>query len=59
MVSNEKVLTDKHIGSDPLVVFNQEKVWPYQVSLNRQPLYIILQLLERREEYYAMNEKED
>lgn len=50
---------DARSATDPIVVFNQEKIWPFVVATVRQPLYLVVQLLERREEYYEMEESSD
>ena len=51
MVTVEKPYTQQKTGSDPMIVFNQEKVWAYQLSTVRIPLFLVVQLLERRDEY--------
>ncbi len=39
-----------------MIILNQEKVWGYNIQTIRVPLYLIVQLLEKREEYYDMEE---
>eukprot|EP00347_Sterkiella_histriomuscorum_P019800 403340250 len=57
MVTEERPFFDKRSQTDPVVAFNQEKVWPFQVSTIRQGLYLVVQLLERREEYQDMQDQ--
>ena len=44
--------------TDPLIVFSQEKTWPYLTTTVRQPLYVVVQLLELRDGYYDMSERD-
>jgi len=56
MVTVEKPYQEQKNGSDPIIIFNQEKIWSYQLSTIRIPLYLVVQLLERRDEYYETEE---
>ena len=60
MVTNDRqFVSEVHGTSDPILMFNEEKSWNMTIPTIRQALYLVVQLLERRDEYFDKDDQEE